>query len=354
MKPGEKEAATSEGEANASPGATSPLALLNPGRSDRYQSFAAGPGRPGDPGHPPVNYHAYAAATGGAFHREVATIPPSVRVIVLLLRRDLKAAQKALRTLQKRGQRVWVALKEAGTHQVAELLNHRQRLMLLREIVAEADGTLASTPELVPFFWGAGARRVEFIPTPYPVENAEWDFSQPAQERRGIWIGTREWEVPSRGHLAALLSVASIAGEEPVSVMNPDGWRGRRRLQALPFAPGQLRIIEGRLPYGDYLRTMAKHRFVFQLDRSAVPGQVAGDALLCRLPCIGGDGAIERLAFPALCGHGRDAGELTALAARLLADPAFAAQQVAESQRLARERLGFERVAQQLGRLETL
>ena len=47
---------------------------------------------------------------------------------------------------------------------------------------------------------------------------------------------------------------------------------------------------------------MARHRIVFQLDRSAVPGQVAGDALLCGLPCVGGDGAIDRLVFPELCG----------------------------------------------------
>ena len=41
----------------------------------------------------------------------------------------------------------------------------------------------------------------------------------------------------------------------------------------------------------------ARHKIVLQADKSAVPGQVAGDALLCRMPCVGGDGAIDRLAF---------------------------------------------------------
>ena len=58
-----------------------------------------------------------------------------------------------------------------------------------------------------------------------------------------------------------------------------------------------LRVIESRLPYPDYLREMAKCRVVFQLDSSAVPGQVAGDALLCRMPCVGGNGAVDQSAF---------------------------------------------------------
>lgn len=45
---------------------------------------------------------------------------------------------------------------------------------------------------------------------------------------------------------------------------------------------------------------MARHKIVLQLDRSHVPGQVAGDALLCRIPCVGGDGAIERITFQKL------------------------------------------------------
>ena len=49
-------------------------------------------------------------------------------------------------------------------------------------------------------------------------------------------------------------------------------------------------------------------------------GQVAGDALLCRMPCVGGNGTAERLVFPDLCGHGRTTGEVLELTRRLLAD----------------------------------
>jgi hypothetical protein len=134
----------------------------------------------------------------------------------------------------------------------------------------------------VPLYRSAGARAVEFIPTPYPVEDEHWDFARPLEERRGIFIGTREFDTPSRNHLAAILAIKQIAEAllEPVTVFNGDGWRGRRLLDRLGFADGLLRVIEKRLPYPRYLRLLAKHKIVWQLDASAVPGQVAGDALL--------------------------------------------------------------------------
>jgi len=83
------------------------------------------------------------------------------------------------------------------------------------------------------------------------------------------------------------------------------------------------------LSYPEYLRLMARHRYVLQFDQSSVPGQVAGDSLLCRIPTVGGNGAVERVAFPALHGHGRSFEELVELARRLLHDHDFYEQQCA-------------------------
>ena len=61
-----------------------------------------------------------------------------------------------------------------------------------------------------------------------------------------------------------------------MTVVNEDGRGGAQANRGR--GPCQMRvIIEGWLPYPDYLRLMAQHRIVLQLDRSAVPGQVAGD-----------------------------------------------------------------------------
>jgi len=34
------------------------------------------------------------------------------------------------------------------------------------------------------------------VPTPYPVEEAAWNFSHAVTERKGVVIGTREFDVP--------------------------------------------------------------------------------------------------------------------------------------------------------------
>jgi len=269
------------------------LAVLNPGGNDPEQHFPDGAGAPDACAHPPVNYHAYAACTQGGFFDDARAIPQEMRAVLLLLRKDLKPSLAAFKALRAQGKVVAISWKESGQHQVALQLNDSASLTAFREICSLADGALSSTPELVPLYRAAGAKVAEFIPTPYPVDDPRWDFSRPLAERDGIFVGTREWDVPSRNHAAALLRACATGAA--VTVFNTDGRGGRKKLEALDCP--RLRVIEGRLPYPDYLREMAKCRVVFQLDASAVPGQVAGDALLCRMPCIGGNGAVDRAAF---------------------------------------------------------
>jgi hypothetical protein len=193
---------------------------------------------------------------------------------------------------------------------------------------------------------------VAFIPTPYPVEDQQWDFSVPRNEQSGIFIGTREWDVPSRNHFATLLVARELceATGEPVTAVNLDGYKGRRLLGELNFPEGKLRLIEKWKTYPDYLRDAARHKIVLQLDRSHVPGQVAGDALLCRIPCVGGDGAIERIAFSKTCGVARTINEVASMALDLLKNPDLRQAVVAESQEHARERLSFEAVGTELAK----
>jgi hypothetical protein len=320
------------------------LTVLNPGGRDPEQDFSLGINAPNDRGHAPVNFHGYAACTGGVFQRDVKRAVATGRPVLLLLRGDFKAAQRAFRALKQHGLPVVVSLKETGLHQIARQLDNAKRGARFRELVQAADGCLAATPEALSFY-GAG----RFIPTPYPLHDPRWDFSRPFGERSGIFVGTREWNVPSRHHLAALVLALGLG--EPVTVFDENPRRCRRLLGALGLSLGSLRVIARRLPYRDYLAEMARHKIVLQADKSAVPGQVAGDALLCRMPCVGGDGAIDRLAFPASCGHGRSLGELNDLAMRLLRDPEFYSATATASQQGARERVGYPTVAKQLDHL---
>ncbi len=337
------------------------LAVLNPRGKDPEQAFADFAGAPDDVRHPPVNFHAFAACTGGGFHRVESTIPADSPVL-LLLRGNLKEARQSMVDLRRAGKVVVVSLKETGAMQVAELLEKPARLDLFREICERAAGAIATTEDTVPLYRSAGARAVEFIPTPYPLEDPRWDFSpeaaaatkpatayedEGAGRREGIFVGTREFHTPSRNHLAALLVLRSLAESmgQPVTVFNTDGWRGGRLLRRLGYPEGYLKVIEGRRAYPAYLRLLARHRLVFQLDASAVPGQVAGDALLCRTPCIGGNGTVERMSFPGLCGHGRSVVDLLDLAARLLDHPHDCVSAGREAVEMAKPRLSYEQGA---------
>jgi hypothetical protein len=317
------------------------LTVLNPEGRDPAQDFSSGINAPNDLEHAPVNFHGYAACTHGVFHRDVQSAVATGLPVLLLLRGDFRATQQALHELKQHGLLVVVSLKETGLHQIARQLEDPKRAARFREVVQIADGCLAATPEALPFY-GTG----RFIPTPYPLHDPRWDFSRPFGERSGIFVGTREWDVPSRCHLAALVLALGLG--EPVTVFDEKPRRCRKVLKALGLPESLLRVIEQRLPYRNYLAEMARHKIVLQADKSAVPGQVAGDALLCRMPCVGGDGAVDRLVVPASCGYGRSLGELKELAARLLREPDFYEETVVQSQALARDRLSFEAVAPQL------
>jgi hypothetical protein len=320
------------------------FAVLNPGGRDQTRIFAQGAGLPSDPGHPPVNYHAYAACCQGGYYRKSEEVPDVVRCVLVMLRKDgLNHALQAVRKLRERGKRVVISWKESGLHQVARVLAKPGLYQRFRAICREVDGFISSTTELVPLYEASRCGRGAFVPTPYPVEEPAWDFSLPTRQRRGIFIGTREFGIPSRNHFLAISSVLKLG--QPVTVINTEGWSGARLLGAISR---DLRIVSGKLPYTAYLCLVARHRIVFQLDRSSVPGQVAGDALLCRLPCVGGDGAVDRLAFPGLCGMGLPAESAISAAERLLADDIYYAETLEKSRELALMRLSFSRVRDQL------
>src|SRR6478672_3209924 len=256
------------------------LTVLNPGGRDPEQQFHSVPA-PSEGAHPPVNFHAFAASSFGVFHRDVRRAAGENTPVLLLLRSDFRASQRALTDLKKDGRTVAVTLKETGLHQIAQQLRDPAKLSRFIKIVTQADACIATTPEAAEIYQRVRSKHdpatVAFIPTPYPIEDQRWDFSMPRNEQSGIFIGTREWDVPSRNHFAALLVARELCKttDEPVTVVNLDGYKGRRLLAELKIPEKKLRIVERWKSYPDYLRVVARHKIVLQLDRSHVPGQVA-------------------------------------------------------------------------------
>jgi len=321
---------------------TGGFCVINPEGRDDIRHFSSGAGSPGDAGHPPVNYHAYAACHSGSFLRRVGDLLTTTgAALVLLRKRNLRAVLKTLAELKARGVTSLISLKESGSHQVADFLNDAGRALLFRRICTTADGFLSSTPELVSLYRSAGCRSGFFAPTPYPMEDQAWDFSIPLSERSGIFVGTREFRVPSRNHWHAVALATSLAERHriPLTVVNSEGRHGRKLIEGFQIPTVDLQVIEGRMPYPEYLRMMARHRVVLQLDGSAVPGQVAGDALLCRMPCLGGNGAVDLIAFGAPSENPSD------VASRLITEDTFWNEQVALALARARESLGFRAVS---------
>lgn len=326
------------------------LTVLNPGGRDEPQAFPDGAGETALP-HAPTNFHAYAACTRGSFQSETKSALEQETAVLVLLRGDFGSSERAVTTLQEAGRFVAVSLKETGLHQIANQLQNSARLARFVRILKRADACLAATPEAADLFRAVrGRERVAFIPTPYPIDDPRWDFSRPIEQRAGIFVGTREWDVPSRNHLAALMVARQLsdATAEHVTVFDYDGRRGARLLAEIGFGAGKLRVCAKKLTYPDYLREVARHKIVLQLDTSFVPGQVAGDALLCRVPCVGGNGAIDRVGFPETCGAARSIQEVAQIAEQLLTNAEFYRTTVAGVIPAATKVLGFDVIANQL------
>ena len=171
------------------------LTVLNPGGRDREQQFHSVPD-PGEGPHPPINFHAFAASTFGAFHRDVGRALGENTSVLLLLRSDFRASERALAELKREGRPVAVSLKETGQHQIAQQLRDPAKLSRFIKIVMQADACIATTLEAAEIYQRVRSKHdpatVAFIPTPYPIEDQRWDFSVPRNEQSGIFVGTRE------------------------------------------------------------------------------------------------------------------------------------------------------------------
>jgi hypothetical protein len=338
------------------------LAVLNPRGRDPYLDYSRGPDSYQRGVHAPINFHAYAAATNGAFYdstEELLKARDRFDAVMVLIRRRSWITLEAVQKLKKEGVTVLVAWKECSHNQISRQLISVKAVRAYGEILELADGivspTLAWPPRVGTIDQNQFWQKMKFIPTPYPVDFPSWDFSTPVIERSGILIGTREFKTETRNHIQAVTRAASLAHEfniPRVTVINSDKTRGLGILKELAnaFPPGCLQIHEKTLPYPDYMKLLSSHRFIYQMDRSTVPGQVAGDCLLARTICAGGSSTIENMAFPDFSDDGtiRMKNVFERIAQILHDDDAYIAA-IDKSQKIAMKSISFESVARQLG-----
>jgi hypothetical protein len=276
---------------------------------------------PGWRGYDPAFVHAYAACTGGSVFTALEKVPEGPALVVLR-KNNLRRAVDAIGRLRARGSKVLITPGACSTHGLAEMLGDTTRWELFRAACAASDGVVSPVARLVPFFENAGAPRVESIPVPVDLGSA--GPPKPPAELRGIFVGTREFRIPARRHLEAVVLADSLSRrlQVPLAVLNSEGRDGGMVLKDFQRRNPLFFIIEAPLTRPDFLDVLRLHRIVWQLDSSSGFGRVAADALACGIPTVGGDGATETLAFPAHCGP-RNPQDLLDSAARLLAGDAF-------------------------------
>jgi len=170
------------------------LAVLNPAGRDPEQHFGSADAAPVNV-HPPVNFHAYAACTGGAVFRDTKHAIASGWPVLVLLRGDFRATERALAELKKARRITAVSLKETGAHQIAQQLSDPTRLARFTKIVNEANGCIATTPEAADLFRAFRGEAVAFFANPVPHRRRELelvdrkphrDFCRHARIRRAI------------------------------------------------------------------------------------------------------------------------------------------------------------------------
>lgn len=324
--------------------------VVQPGARSPNRSFANGPGSPNDVGPAPEGIYAYAACCNGSFHRSLRTLPADANDVLLILdKKNLRKASAALKVLRKRGARVRVSCLDSRSSSLASMLGDVTRFEIFREICRSADGAIAATPESVSLYETAGALETQFTPPPCPVDDLAWDFSQPAGKRRGIFIGTNSFLSGGANHIAALITADRLSRELecPLAVVNTEGRRGGMILKSLRKNNPLFFIVEAPVDHADLLRVMSLHRIVWQFDADAGPGASASAALLCRIPCVGGNGAVERIAFPGLSSPASREDLLKSARLLLTNDKAWQ-EEVEASQHRAAEFLSFRETALRL------
>ncbi len=267
--------------------------VLNQQGRDPFCDYRGGYPGPETTEHPPINYHAYAACTQGCFCQtveQVLDLPPAP--VIVLVRNKLKPVARALRILKAAKRRTYLCFKETGIHQLHPLLSQWRRL---QELAALADGGIAPTDYALLLLRALFPEKpAELLPTPYPFHDPRWQTRTPWTSHSGVLIGTTEFEVTNRRHLAAILSAREVCRQNG-EILRVIARRLPKPVRDLLSNDPNIEILPGPLPYFEFRKQLERVKVVFQLDASQVPGQVAGDSFLVGTPCLGGNSTIESL-----------------------------------------------------------
>lgn len=330
------------------------LAVIDGAVKQKKQDFADYGRTVSSKQHAPVNWHAYAACTGGSVYKSINDLDYESFVLFSASRQFFHNDLKAFIQLSQSGVNCAFSIKGCGPLQFLPRLDSPSKMRRARGLMNEIPGCITPSKAILPVLRSMRDELPEeqtaFIPAPYPIEYSEWDFSKPLNERSDIYLATREFNHKNRYHLYALTVLKGIVRKLGcrVTVVNQDKGRGRSFYKAVGFRDDEINVLDSRRPYPQYLELLSSHKFVFQLDQSAVPGQVAGDAALCRMPCVGGNGTNEYILYRELNTLPSEFEAAVDLALRIYEDEDMQRQSIELAVKRAEEHMSFSKVRARL------
>lgn len=314
-------------------------------------------------GRPLISYGAWAACTDGKIVSDADMLGDDLPDMVIILHRPCRHAHcmSSLRYLQDRGVTTGVCIQEAGMSQIQHDYSDPQRFTGLVEIMRRVDFAVFSSASAKPIGEVITPGRCHLLSPPIPMDDPRWNYLRTAPEgceRGGILVGTRQMHITSRNHLHGVFAAVSAARDLDVPVTlierpNQDLVSLLKAVGGVPIRPARpheslhklgfmvryhLQRITPHLAYLDELR---KHKVVFQMDGSAVPGRVAADAVLADIPVVGGNGTNEQIAYPDLPHDPMHASVMVDETKRLFLDEGYFDSIVSKARMIATQKLSY-------------
>ena len=276
------------------------LTVLNPGGRDPAQDFSSGAIAPNDREHAPVNFHGYAACTGGAFQRDVGARDRAKATGAPAPARQISenAARPDELKRQRTNGRGCVEGNRSAPDRAATRGSRNARNVSARSSQA-ADGCLAATPEALAVLWADG----EFIPHALSGAAIRAGIFRDPLTNDAAFLSARGNGTCLRGIISPRLLMARRSGRT-VTVFRRKSARAAARSGARSAVPWRAPAAssDGCLIAIISRRWRGTRSFCKPTKRG--PGTGGGRRAALPHALCGGDGAIDRLGFPQTCGLG--------------------------------------------------
>lgn len=203
--------------------------------------------------------------------------------ILMLVNRDLMNLIPLLQKLKLMKKKVILAYHEG----IQDLTRYPEKYLQLKQLVEQhASGYYNVIFQYHPFFQSFINKPVVSFGHGAPIE-WQHSFKKDIKDRKGILIATRSLrnDFLTRNTFIAIASLCKSFPEETITYLNEDGIQGKDYIAQFGFQ--NLFIIDGALPYEEWLNLISTHKLIAHFDQSQNLGQVCADGAMVDVLSVG-------------------------------------------------------------------